>query len=486
MGAGDYGEPVSTSTPPQQANLVVVANRLPVDRVVDEEGRPSWTVSPGGLVTALVPVMQRMGGAWVGWPGIADESVPAFDVDGYRVAPVKLTADEVEGYYEGMSNATIWPLYHDCIVNPSFHREWWDAYRTVNHKFARRAARIAAPGATVWVQDYQLQLVPQMLRALRPDLRIGFFLHIPFPPIELFMQLPWRRPIIEGLLGADLVGFQVPGAAMNFVNLARRLTSARVRGRTIETPEGRTVRTQAYPISIDAQAQLELSRSPQTREAEEQLRESLGHPKTMYLGVDRLDYTKGLWHRLKAFDELFHSGQLDPSSVVYLQLATPSRERVADYQRLRLELETQVGHMVSGIPDIGRNPIQYRYTSVDKPTLAALYRMADVCVVTPLRDGMNLVAKEYVVAHDSPDGALVLSEFAGSARELTQAYLVNPYDVEGLKAQLLRARDDKPAERRRRMRAMSARVWRHDVNHWAQLFLQDLAQTCDKRSDHDA
>ena len=204
------------------ADLVIVANRLPVDRVNLPDGSTTWRRSPGGLVSALEPVMRANDGAWIGWPGSTDGAdIEPFVEDGLQLVPVHLSAREVEDFYEGFSNGTLWPLYHDLVAKPEFHREWWDAYVRVNHRFAERAAEISAEGATVWVQDYQLQLVPQMLRELRPDLRIGFYLHIPFPPAELFSQLPWRRQILEGLLGADLIGFQLSGGAANFVRLVR-------------------------------------------------------------------------------------------------------------------------------------------------------------------------------------------------------------------------------------------------------------------------
>ncbi|HWJ51917.1 MAG TPA: trehalose-6-phosphate synthase, partial [Propionibacteriaceae bacterium] len=214
--------PAANAHAPTKAAFVVVANRLPVDRVEQPDGSSEWRPSPGGLVTAFEPVMRSREGAWVGWPGAPDEQLEPFVHQGLRLVPVPLSADEVADYYEGFSNATLWPLYHDVIATPQFHREWWEAYVRVNQRFADRTAEVAAKGATVWVQDYHLQLVPQMLRQQRPDLRIGFFLHIPFPPTELYVQLPWRDKILHGLLGADLVGFQLSGGARNFVRLVRQ------------------------------------------------------------------------------------------------------------------------------------------------------------------------------------------------------------------------------------------------------------------------
>src|SRR5215218_7528505 len=281
------------------ADFVVIANRLPVDRVTSPDGATMWRTSPGGLVTALEPVMRRNGGAWIGWHGAADEKLKPFEHNGLHLVPVPLSEEEVAEYYEGFSNSTLWPLYHDVVAPPEFHREWWDAYVRVNRRFAERAAKIAKPDALVWVQDYQLQLVPSMLRELRPDLRIGFFLHIPFPPAELFQQLPWRRQILEGLLGADLIGFQLPDAAANFVRLVRQRVGHKTHRDLVYLPDGRTVRAAAFPISIDYQGFEELARSESVQERCRTIREALGDPRKIFLGVDRLDYTKGIYARLR-------------------------------------------------------------------------------------------------------------------------------------------------------------------------------------------
>lgn len=472
---GRTEDPVPRDAPAAgTSQFVVVANRLPVDRVQNDDDSSGWALSPGGLVTALIPVMKDHGGTWVGWVGSADEHIQPFTFDGYGIMPVDLSAQEFNEYYEGMSNATFWPLYHDCVEHPEYHREWWDSYMEVNQRFATAAAEVAAPGATVWVQDYQLQNVPALLRQMRPDLKIGFFLHIPFPPSELFMQLPWRYQVISGLLGSDQIGFQDPGSARNFAHLVRRLAGMRTQGDRIFSPDGRVILARAYPISIDAQEILDLSRTPQARAEAEQLREDLGNPDKIFLGVDRLDYTKGLRHRVRAFGELFTSGQLDPMRNVYLQIATPTREGVARYQVLRSIIDEMVGRINSSVGRIGRSPIEYRHASYPKMALAAMYRAADVMVVTPLRDGMNLVAKEYVASHDSDAGALVLSEFAGASLELKQAYMVNPYDLNGMKNQLLRAAGDTHANHVRRMRSMRKQVFRHDIDAWANSFLTDL------------
>jgi trehalose 6-phosphate synthase len=459
---------------PSESEFVVVANRLPVDKVAGPNGTASWRRSPGGLVSAIAPVMRNRKGVWLGWAGVTDQKLDPFTEDGMDLVPIPQSANEVALFYEGFSNATLWPLYHDVIAAPVYKRTYWDAYVRVNQRFAEAAAEAAAPGALVWVQDYQLQLVPAMLRALRPDLRIGFFLHIPFPPLELFQQLPWRRQIIEGLLGADLVGFQQPGAAANFLRLARRHHGVRVQGSFAEVA-GRTVRAHAFPISVDVNELADLVSRPKVWRRAGELRNDLGAPKIM-LGVDRLDYTKGISQRLQAFGELLRDGDLKPGEAVFVQIATPSRERVEQYRLLRDEIEQQVGRINGEYASIGSPVIHYMHSSYDRDELTALYLAADVMVVTPLRDGMNLVAKEYVATRQDLHGALVLSEFAGAADELKQAYLVNPYDIDGLKLALLAALRADPAQQARRMRAMRRQVTTHDVDRWALEFLAALEE----------
>jgi len=471
------------------SDFVVVANRLPVDLERLPDGTTAWKRSPGGLVTALEPLLRRQRGAWVGWPGVVDDD----DVDGYEepivqdditLHPVRLSSDDVAQYYEGFSNATLWPLYHDVIVKPIYHREWWDRYVEVNRRFAEATSRTAAPGGTVWVQDYQLQLVPKMLRTMRPDLTIGFFLHIPFPPVELFMQLPWRTDIIEGLLGADLVGFHLAGGAQNFLYLSRALLGANtsrgavgVRSRLGEVQLGsRRVHVGAFPISIDSRALDHAARNRNIRRRAREIRAEVGNPRKILLGVDRLDYTKGIDVRLNAFSELLAEGRAKRDDTVLVQLATPSRERVESYQILRSDIERQVGHINGEYGEVGHPVVHYIHRPVPRDELIAFYVAADVMLVTPLRDGMNLVAKEYVACRNDLGGALVLSEFTGAAAELRQAYLVNPHDLEGVKDAIEAALNQSVEEGRRRMRSMRRQVLAHDVDRWARSFLDALAE----------
>jgi len=469
------------------ADFVVVANRLPVKKRVDADGTVTWPQAPGGLVTAMAPVFagrDTADSAWVGWTGDADSHDEPRS-DGIDLRAVPLSTEELVDYYEGFANATLWPLYHDVLVPPQYRHDWWDTYVAVNRRFADAAAQAAAPGATVWVHDYQLQLVPALLRELRPDLRIGFFLHIPFPPFELFNQLPWRREILEGLLGADLVGFHLPGGAQNF-----RAACARILGVPVSTgPVGvredfatvtageRTVTVGAFPISIDSAGVAEQARRPEVRERARQLRAELGEPVTLLLGVDRLDYTKGIDVRLEGVERLFAQGRLDPATTIFVQLASPSRENVDSYARLRDRVERTVSHINGTYGTTAAPPVRYLLQPVARDELLAYFLAADATLVTPLRDGMNLVTKEYIACRDDLGGALVLSEFTGAALELGRAYLHNPYDRDSVADAIEAAVSDGDDARRERMRVLREQVMTHDVAVWADAFLGALADT---------
>lgn len=502
------------------SDFIVVANRLPVDRSMDKStGQSIWTPSPGGLVTALRPVLEANDGAWVGWPGSTEpvhaEDMPSADELGISMIPVNLDAKDFADFYEGFSNATLWPLYHDLIVAPTYDRSWWRRYREVNERFADAVADEIAEGGTVWVQDYQLHLVPERIRARRPDARIGFFLHIPFPNAELFRQLPWRRQILQGTLGADVVGFHTQDSARNFLLTLRALgykvdlfgspdSANFVRGARlpdedslqghivgqaqvpVESDGGstsadgaepgatRTVEVGVFPISIDSASVRRQASTPDTIAAAKQLRAQLGNPKVLIAGVDRMDYTKGILHRLEALEELLDSGRLNAADVVMVQVATPSRERLEDYQRSREAVERIVSRINGNHGRLGQTVVHYIHSGLPFNELVALYAAADLLLVTALKDGMNLVAKEYVAAHYDGSGALVLSEFTGAATQLVEAYLCNPFDVESIAATILRALGDDEDEKNRRMAAMWDHVREHDVDRWASTFLAAL------------
>ena len=449
--------------------IVIAANRLPVMRTDD-----GWAPSPGGLVRALLPMLRDTGGMWLGWTGDPDDAPEPFEVEGVDLYPVRISAVEVERYYEGFANDGLWPLYHDALRESTFDGQQWDAYVAVNERFAVQLANVAPPNATVWVHDYQLQLVPAMLRRQRPDVTIGFFLHIPFPPFELFSRLPWRSEIIEGLLGCDLIGFQTSSGVANFAACAQQLLDLDEIDGVIEH-DGQRTRLGVFPISIDVDEIEELAAGRATRQRMSQIRARLGDPEVILLGVDRLDYTKGIGLRLRAFAALLEAGILDPEQHVLVQVATPTREGVEHYQDERAEIERLVGEINGLYSRIGLPVIHYLYQSLSFDELIALYRAGDVMLVTPFRDGMNLVAKEFAAAHIDGDGVLVLSEFAGAAEELTDAVLVNPHDDRALQQAIRDAVEMHRRERRHRMAGLRDQIRKRDVRGWAADYLERLA-----------
>ena len=450
-----------------QSDLVVVANRLPVHRANPQS---PWETSPGGLVSALMPILREHSGIWVGWAGTAEQDPKQFSHDGLSAIPVPINPEEVQDYYGGFSNSTLWPLYHDACQTPQFHRHWWRSYVAVNKRFAEIAAEHASENARVLVQDYHLQLVPGMLRELRPDLRIGFFLHIPFPPQELFAQLPWRKRILEGLLGADVVGFQTRFGAQNFVRLVNRFTSYRGSGQAVSVDE-RRIEAREFPISIDVERIQSLAADPTIIAKAREIHEELGVGRTVLLGVDRLDYTKGIDNRLRAFHELLISGQHDVNDVVLVQVSVPSRESVDEYVEIRNRIEKLVGQINGEFGEVGATPVHYLRRSLPLEELVAYYLAADVMLVTPIRDGMNLVAKEYCASRLDDSGSLVLSEFTGASAELDRAFLVNPHDIDGMAAAFDQAITMPKNEKARRMRSLRQRIRRRTVYNWADDFL---------------
>jgi trehalose 6-phosphate synthase/phosphatase len=451
-------------TPHPGSPLVVAANRLPFTVHRGQRGlerRPST----GGLVSALEPVLRRRGGVWVGWPGISlapGQRIPADDV-GYRVAPVPLNESEVARYYHGFANRTLWPLFHSMAGRARFERRDWDVYARVNARFADALLSELDGEGVVWIHDYHLMLVPQRLRLEAAGARIAFFLHIPFPPFDLFRLLPWDRDILLGLLGADLIGFHVDGYARNFLDCVERLLGARVdrEARLIEYGD-RTVQVGAFPIGIAFEEfEARAGRAPAGGASRERI----------VLGVDRLDYTKGIPERIAAFERLLELHPGHRERVTLLQIAVPSRSQVAEYRALKREIDELVGRVNGRFASATWSPIRYLHRSFDHDRLAAIYRDADVALVTPLRDGMNLVAKEYVACQVGEPGVLVLSTLAGAAETMREALLVNPLDIDGTAQQLHRALTMEEAERRSRMASLRRRERRDDLDHWVRTFL---------------
>ncbi len=460
------------------SRLLIVSNRLPVTARVTDEGL-RLVPANGGLATGLRPWHEGSGGVWLGWPG----DVSRFSTDqraeldrllaAQAIVPVHLSRDEVERYYHGFSNRVLWPLFHYLIDRVPVDTTGWSAYRQVNAAFADAAAREYRPGDTIWVHDYQLLLVPALLRERLPDARIGFFLHIPFPSSEVFRILPWRRELLRGMLGADLVGFHTFSYMRHFLASLLHIDGVESDIDRVRIDE-RDVKLGVFPMGIDAARFAALAEDPDVRAEAAALRFDAGG-RQIVLGVDRLDYTKGIPRRLQAIERLLERQPELCDSMRYIQVAVPSRGEVDSYQRHKREVEERVGRINGARGTLRSTPIHYVHRSVSERQLVALYCAADVMLVTPLRDGMNLVAKEFVASRVDDSGVLVLSEFAGASAELDGAIIVNPYDVDGVAEAVHRALTMSVGERRGRMRVLRRRVIEHDVHAWARGFVDLLA-----------
>lgn len=456
-----------------RSGFVMVTYRLPIQHETDNLAGGRWNLRMIGPGAALSELVKARDGVWVGWSGQPGVATSSITWDGMSLKSVELSSREVEMHRDGYCNSTIWPLYHDSIERPEFRTDWRTANRAVNQRFADAVARIAAPGAKVWVHDYQLQLVPGLLREQRPDIRTGFFLHVPLPSVELFTRLPGRVETLRGLLGADLVGFQHPRSAQNFVRLCAEVLGLASEAHSVSV-DGRRVTVGAFPISIDVAAIERLVDQPPIVRRAEQIRTEIGSPETLLVGLDRLDYTKGIEQKLLAYGEILEDGRLPADSLAFIQAATLSREKLARYEQLRERVDRVTGRLNGSYGRVGRPVVHYVNRVLTFDEVVALYLAADVMVVTPLRDGMNLVAKEYVASRANNRGVLVLSEFAGAAAEFSEALLVNPNDPDDLKHAMLRAVAMTPEEQAQRMDTMRRHLRKHDAHAWIEAFLTGL------------
>jgi alpha,alpha-trehalose-phosphate synthase [UDP-forming] len=445
---------------------VVVSNRGPY-RHEAARGHERWVRAAGGLVTALDPVLQRRGGVWVSAKPAGDfhsVTVPAPEL-AYDLAHVSLKRVDQRGFYEGVSNAVLWPLLHGFEPTIQVGEAPWSSYVSANQEFADTALSTSRPADLIWIQDYHLMLVPAMVRKKRPQARIGWFCHIPWPPPETFGILPWREEILEGLLGADVLGFHLPEYAEHFSQCVERFTPHRLSAGAV-LHQGRKVRPLAAPIGIAVNDLQALAIDPDVGQEVERIRQSMANRK-LVLGVDRLDYTKGIPERLSAFERLLRTNRTARTRYALIQVMVPSRTDVQAYADLKREIDRMVGDINGRYAETGRVPIHYLYRDLNQRSLFAHYCAADVALVTPLRDGMNLVAHEYAAARTDEDGVLVLSEFAGAAKYLKGALLVNPYDIEATTSAIHRALTMEASEKRQRMRALRKQVMRLDVHRWA-------------------
>jgi trehalose 6-phosphate synthase/phosphatase len=459
--------------------LLIVSNRLPVTVRVGADGSSELIPAAGGLARGLAPWHERCQGLWVGWPGdLSRVDAPQRAAIETRlrergIVAVHLSRAQVDRYYHGFANRVLWPLFHYLIDRVPVDASGWDAYREVNQRFAEAVARECRSGDDVWVHDYQLMLVPAMLRDRLPNVRIGFFLHVPFPSSEVFRILPWRREILNGLLGADLVGFHTSAYMRHFLASLLHVDGVEPEIDRVRVGQ-RDVRLGVFPLGIDAAAFGRLARDPGVLEDVAALRREAGE-RQILLGVDRLDYTKGIPRRLEAVQRLLQNRPDLRDRVRYIQVAVPSRGEVDSYERFKRHLEETVGRINGACGTLHSAPIHYVHRSVSMRELVALYRAADVMLVTPLRDGMNLVSKEFVASREDEDGVLVLSEFTGAAAELDGALVVNPYDIDAVAACIERGLSMPAAERAGRMRSLRRRVTAQTSDVWAEAFLGQLA-----------
>ena len=460
--------------------LVIISNRLPLS--FEKQGDQLHVkASSGGLVTALEPLLQEHGGVWVGAAGtdedprIADELSKLSKEHHYRYEPLFLTPEEQAKFYEGFSNEIVWPLFHDLQSRCNFDPGYWEFYLKVNAKFAASAVRIANKNSLIWINDYQLMQVAPILRRKIPKAKLAFFLHIPFPPPDIFEKLPWRQAVLEGLLAHDLVGLQTQRDQRNFIACLRAFIpslSVEREGdrRTVVHGRHRTV-VGAFPISIDYEDFRKASDADEVRRRVTELKQHFRDVKII-LGIDRLDYTKGIPERLKAFGLFLKQHPEFHRRTCLVQVAVPSRENIPGYQVLKAEIERLVTQVNGEYAEPGWVPINYIHRALPRTELLALYRTSNVALITPLKDGMNLVAKEYCACRQENDGILVLSEFAGAAPELkVGALLVNPYDHQEVADVLAKSLAMDQPEQRRRMLKLRSQVRRAHLGAWLQAFV---------------
>lgn len=479
----------------QGRNLIVVANREPFQ--ICRDANHVWLErTKGGLVSALDPVLQSSNGLWICWDGAMGDEVSFEDLLRlaelnnvelpYRIAPVKLDADEVEHYYYGFANRQVWPLFHYFPSRYAFDEVEWEHYTRVNAKFARNILDQADAEDLIWIQDYHLMLAPAVVRKQNPQANVGFFCHIPFPHYEIFRILPTRQEILEGILGSDLIGFHTPNDAKYFIECATTLLPGKIVVVDAETLlyEGRHVKIRPFPISIDFDTIHTIAQSPATDDMVQQLRQTYQPAEIIGLGVDRLDYSKGILDRLECIAMFFERHPEYRKRMVFIQIAVPSRTRVLEYQQMKQEIDEAVGRINGRFSEEGWVPIHYLYRGFPLEELVAYYKAGDFALINPLRDGMNLVAKEYCAAQTQNQGALILSEMTGAAVQLSQSFQVNPYNHPQVVRTIHRVLNAPAEEKQARMSAMRQSIARNNISHWLSDFITQFQNAIEHRSPH--
>ena len=460
------------------SKTIIVSNRLPV-KIFREDTHFSLTPSEGGLATGLGSVYQSGNNIWIGWPGIdieeeQDQTHIQQQLSVLNLKPVFLTQEEINQYYEGFSNEILWPIFHYASTYARYEESYWNYYTQVNRKFCQAVLEVAQSDDIIWIHDYQLLLLAGMLREQLPGISIGFFQHIPFPSFEIFRLIPWRSELLEGILGADLIGFHTYDDVQHFVNSVSRLLPAHASANTI-TYNDRQIIAEPFPMGIDNEKFEQLTRNTKVRRQLRALKESFRNRK-MILSIDRLDYSKGILQRLQAFDLFLEEYPQYLEKVTLYMVVVPSRDTVPQYKELHDEIDKLVGNINARRRTLDWHPVQYFYQSFPVEMLSALYQRADICLVTPMRDGMNLVSKEYVASRTQNTGVLILSEMAGASKELIDAVIVNPNNIGEITLAIETALNMDTAEQKKRMVLMRQTIAKFNIHHWVKLFMERLAE----------
>ncbi len=459
--------------------LIIVSNRVPYSFTKTKTGM-HYKRSIGGLVTALYPIMNLKGGVWIGWSGLSKKEkyfednakIKVGESDNYQIKVVNLNEKDINLFYHGFTNRTLWPLFHGFLLQSYFNYNYWLSYKSANKKYSKSVLEETEDNDIVWVHDYHLMLVPKSLRKNKPGLKIIFFLHIPFPNVEIFRALPWHNDILEGLLGCDLIGFQTEHDTRNFIDACKELMDLKLDEKDQTIKKGsRRINIHHFPISIDYEGFKRITKKPSTQKILKRIRK-ITEDKKMILSVERLDYTKGVKERLGSIERFFEKYPKYRKEVVFIQISVPSRTKIKEYITLKNETDELVGRINGRFTEELWTPVTYLYQSFKHEELAAYYAAADLCLITPLRDGMNLIAKEYVTAKSNGDGVVILSEFAGAAEEFKEhAIMVNPFDTESIADSIDTALKMVPEDRKTRIKALSEIVRENDVFRWSSSIL---------------
>jgi trehalose 6-phosphate synthase/phosphatase len=462
------------------SKTIIVSNRLPVKLSKNEDEGYQFSPSEGGLATGLGSIYKQDDNIWIGWPGLevgeeADQAEVTNKLKEMSLLPVFLTQEEISEYYEGFSNSVLWPVFHYyASTYASYQQSNWDFYQSVNQKFSEVVLAAAKPGDTIWIHDYQLLLLPALIRKKLPDVSIGFFLHIPFPSHEMFRLIPWRSELLSGMIGADLLGFHTFDDVRHFLSTVSRILPVSTSANIINCDD-RSIVAESFPMGIDFEKYNSLPKSPEVKDQIKQIKDTFKGVK-LVLSIDRLDYSKGILQRLEAFEQLLRSHPEYIEKIALHMIVVPSRDTVPQYKNLREQIDKKAGNINGLYRTMEWSPVHYYYRSFPVETLSALYYSADVCLVTPMRDGMNLVSKEYVASRINNDGVLILSEMAGASKELIDAVIVNPNNIAQMCQAIIKGIEMPLAEQQSRMQQMRQLVAKFNVAHWVKIFMDRLKE----------